>query len=56
MLRRLAVVVGPMRASRPAGRGDPDGFAGLARRGCSLPGAQNGPSSVPLAPHADSTW
>src|SRR5580704_19501113 len=30
---RIALAIGPMRTSRPDGSGDPDGFAGLARRG-----------------------
>lgn len=30
---RLALAVGPMRTSRPTGRGEPDGFSGIARRG-----------------------
>lgn len=32
-LPQLSLAVGPMRAARPQGGGEPDGFAGIARRG-----------------------
>ena len=33
LLPALSLALGPMRASRPEGGGDPDGFSGVARRG-----------------------
>ncbi len=33
MLPRLALAIGPMRAASPTRGGEPDGFAGIARRG-----------------------
>src|SRR5262249_48889167 len=33
MVRAIALAIGPMRAARKAGPGEPDGFAGIGRRG-----------------------